>query len=318
MSIEMIFLGTSCSTPTTERNLSSMALLFRGNQLLFDTPEGVQQQMMRTGLSYLKVEHIFISHFHADHILGLPGLVATMSIHERKKDLHIYGPRGIEEKIKQAVALANALPTFRIIPHEIKEGVLLKHHEYTIHALELNHSSKCYGFVFEANGKEGEFQRTKAIKLGIPEGTLWGKLQRGETITHNKKKITPAQVMDYTKALRGGKIAYITDTFPHTHYIDQLKKMKIDVLIHESSFMENEKERAEEVKHSTARMAGEIAQRIGAAQLFLTHFSPRYANGKEMVKEARKEFTNVVGAHDLLRVETPERYPITAKTRTKK
>ncbi|MEK6820981.1 MAG: MBL fold metallo-hydrolase, partial [archaeon] len=122
MSVELTFLGTSCSTPTPERNLSSMALTFRGNTLLFDTPEGVQQQMMRGGVSYLKVEHVFISHFHGDHTLGLPGLLATMSIHERKNALHVYGPRGIGEKVQQAVALAQFMPTFEIVTHELKEG----------------------------------------------------------------------------------------------------------------------------------------------------------------------------------------------------
>ena len=322
MSIQLTFLGTSCSTPTAERNLSSMALTFRGNWFLFDTPEGVQQRLMQTGLSYLKLEHIFISHFHGDHTLGLPGLLATMTIHERKNDLHVWGPRGIREKIQQAVDVADFFPSFKIIPHEIHEGELVRHKEYTLYAVELNHSAKCYGFIFEAESKKGEFQRAKALKLKIPEGPLWGKLQRGETITHNGKKYTPEMVMDYSKSMRGTKIAYIMDTFPHHHYVDVLKKLQIDVLIHESSFMESEKERALETKHTTARLAGEVASKTGAGELILTHFSPRYPNGKDMLREAQAVFKNTKAAHDLYSVEVEDRHSLKKtklpKTKTKK
>ena len=322
MTIQLTFLGTSCSTPTAERNLSSMALTFRGNWFLFDTPEGVQQQLMRAGLSYLKLNHIFISHFHGDHTLGLPGLLATMTIHERKQDLHVWGPRGIGEKIKQAIALADFFPSFKIVPHEIQEGVLLEEKEFSMSAVKLNHSCTCYGFFFEAQGKNGEFQRTQAIKLKIPEGPLWGKLQKGETIVHAGKKITPNMVMDYSKAMDGARIAYIMDTFPHPHYVDAVKSMHVHVLVHESSFLETEKERATDVKHSTAKMAGEIAKHTHARKLILTHFSPRYPNGKDMAKEATSVFKNVIAAHDLLNVEIPERYEIESQpkntTKTKK
>lgn len=315
--IQLTFLGTSCSTPTPERNLSSMALTFRGNWFLFDTPEGVQQRLMKTGMSYLKLEHVFISHFHGDHTLGLPGLLATMSIHERKDDLHVWGPRGIGEKIKQAITLADFFPTFKIIPHEIHEGTLVTHKEYEISAVELNHSAKCYGFIFEAVSKSGEFQRAKAIKLKIPMGPLWGKLQKGETVSVNGKKYTPDMVMDYSKALKGARIAYVMDTFPHPHYIQGLKDT--DVLIHESSFLETEKERALETKHSTAKMAGEIAKRAGVRQLILTHFSPRYPNGKDMQKEAQNVFKNTIAAHDLVTIEVPDRYDEeTKKSKPKK
>ncbi len=314
MSIQLTFLGTSCSTPTPERNLSSMALVYRGNWFLFDTPEGVQQQLMRAGLSYLKLNHIFISHFHGDHTLGLPGLLATMTSQERSSDLHIYGPRGIGEFVSLSVQLADFFPSFKIIPHEIQEGVLVDDKEFTISAVKLNHSSLCYGFFFEAESKSGEFQRAKAVKLKIPMGPLWGKLQRGETIVHAGKKYTPNMVMDYSKAMNGTKIAYIMDTFPHAHYVDAVKNMKTDILVHEASFLETEKDRAIEVRHSTAKMAAEVAKHAGVKQLILTHFSARYPNGKDMAKEAAAVFKNVTAAHDLMMVSVPERY----STETKK
>lgn len=321
MSIQLTFLGTSCSTPTPQRNLSSMALTYRGNWFLFDTPEGVQQQIMRTGLSHVKLNHIFISHFHGDHTLGLPGLLATMTTHERTTDLHVYGPRGIGEFVKLSVQLADFFPSFKIIPHELQEGIVVKDNEFTIAAVKLNHSCTCYGFFFEAESKTGEFQRAKALKLKIPMGPLWGKLQKGETVTHAGKKYTPEMVMDYSKAMKGARIAYIMDTFPHPHYVDALTHANVDVLVHESSFLESEKERAVEVKHSTAKMAAEVAKHANVKQLILTHFSARYPNGKDMTKEAQKIFPNVTAAHDLFSMETPERYPVEikkSKTSTKK
>lgn len=317
MALQLTFLGTSCSTPTPERNLSSMALTYRGNWFLFDTPEGVQQQVMRSGHSYLKLQHVFISHFHGDHTLGLPGLLATMTIHERKEELHIWGPRGIGDFVHTAIKLGNFLPSFEVIPHEIQEGVLVEDKEYQISAVKLNHSCACYGFLFEAQSKSGEFQRSKALKLGIPEGPLWGKLQRGENVSHAGKKYTPEMVMDYSKAMKGATLAYIMDTFPHAHYIDVLKVLKVDYLIHESSFLETERERAGETKHSTAGMAGEIAKRVGAKQLILTHFSPRYPHGKDMVKEAQRAFKHVTAAHDLMTIELEDRHAPESKPKAK-
>ncbi len=299
--------------PTPQRNLSSMALTYRGNWFLFDTPEGVQQQLMRAGLSYLKLNHIFISHFHGDHTLGLPGLLATMTSQERATDLHVWGPRGIGEFVSLSVQLADFFPSFKIIPHEIQEGTLVEEKEFSISAVKLNHSSLCYGFFFEAESKSGEFQRAKALKLKIPMGPLWGKLQKGETVVHGEKKYTPNMVMDYSKAMNGTRIAYIMDTFPHPHYVDAVKAMKTDVLVHEASFLETEKERAGEVKHSTAKMAGEVAKHTNVRQLILTHFSARYPNGKDMMKEAAHVFKNVTAAHDLMVLSVPERYPIEGK-----
>ncbi len=268
---------------------------------------------MRAGLSYVKLNHIFISHFHGDHTLGLPGLLATMTSQERTQDLHVYGPRGIGEFVSLSVQLADFFPSFKIIPHEIQEGVLVDDKEFTISAVKLNHSSLCYGFFFEAESKSGEFQRAKALKLKIPMGPLWGKLQRGETIVHGGKKIAPDAVMDYSKAMNGTRIAYIMDTFPHAHYVDAVKGMNVDVLVHEASFLESEKERAIEVKHSTAKMAAEVAKHTQARQLILTHFSARYPNGKDMSKEAAAVFKNVTAAHDLLNVNVPERYAVEMK-----
>jgi ribonuclease Z len=297
MGIEVTFLGTSCSTPTKGRNLSSLAITHRGAWYLFDTPEGVQQQLMRNKLSHIKLKHIFISHFHGDHTLGLPGLLATMGIHERTNPLTIFGPKGIGKKVKQAIDFAGIKPVFQIFTKELKEGKVLENTHHTISCVKLNHSIACFGFIFETKGKEGTFQRNKALKLEIPEGPLWSKLQKGKNIRVKGKTFTPKQVMDYSKKLIGTRIGFVTDTSPHSHYIQKLKN--VDVLIHEASFCESEKERAVEVKHSTAKMAAEVAKKVKAKELILTHFSPRYADGKEMLREARKVFRKTSMAEDL-------------------
>src|SRR3989344_8261827 len=137
--IKIVFLGTSASTPTKERNLSSIAIRFEGEWLLFDAPEGTQRQMMRAKTSYLKINHIFISHFHADHFLGLGGLLATMNIHGRDWPITVHGPKGIGEKVKETLKLAMLLPTFEIKTAEVKAGKILEGEKYTIEAVALKH-----------------------------------------------------------------------------------------------------------------------------------------------------------------------------------
>ena len=296
--IQIVFLGTSCSAPTKERNLSSVALKFEGNTLLFDCPEGTQRQIMSAGFSYMRIEHIFISHLHADHMLGLPGLIATMSMHRRDYPLNIYGPKGISERVKTALRLALMQCNFEVRTKEImREGTLLQGKDFSIKAVKLKHDVPCYGFVFEEIGKIGEFNRKKALELGIPEGPLFGKLQNGETISIGNKKITPAQVMDYTKARKGKKICYITDTLPSAQYVPALKDA--DVLIHESAFLDKMKERAKETFHCTAIDAAKIAEKANAKALYLIHISPRHKDSKQIENEARMVFANTTAPKDL-------------------
>ena len=300
--IQIVFLGTSCSAPTKERNLSSVALKFEGNTLLFDCPEGTQRQMMRSGISYMRIEHIFISHLHADHLLGLPGLIATMSMHRRDYPLNIYGPKGISERVKTALKLALMQCNFEVRTKEImREGTILQGKDFSVKAVKLKHDIPCYGFVFEEIGKAGEFNKKKALELGIPEGPLFGKLQNGEIISIGGKKIAPAQVMDYTKARKGRKICYITDTLPGAQYIPAIRDA--DVLIHESAFLEKMKERAKETFHCTAKQAGEIAERAHVKALYLIHISPRHKDVKQSENEARMVFANSIAPNDLDAVE---------------
>ncbi|MBU0662179.1 ribonuclease Z [Candidatus Micrarchaeota archaeon] len=308
---KIVFLGTSCSTPTKGRNLSSVALRREGEWILFDCPEGTQRQMMASGVSYMKIQHIFISHFHGDHFLGLPGLLATMSMHGRDYPLFVYGPKGVEAWVKKAIEMSMLRVNFEIKCIEVgKKGAVIEAEGFTVRAFPLKHEVPCYGYVYEENGKAGEFVRAKAEALGIPEGPLWSKLQKGETVKAKTKggkggakmkTFRPEQVMDYSKARTGKKLAIVWDTLPNKSYYSAIKGA--DVLVHESSFMEKLKSRAIETRHSTAQQAGKTAAETDAKRLFLIHISPRHKDAKKMENEARAEFGDVTVAEDLMEIE---------------
>lgn len=298
MEMNMVFLGTSGTTPTKDRNFSSMALNFKGNWLLFDCGEGTQRQMIKAKVSYMRINHIFLSHFHADHVLGLPGLFATMTLHKRDYPLYIHGPRGVKEVVKQCIELPKIKPDFEIICKETKGGEIVKEKEYSVRAVEVTHSVPCLAYVFEERGKEGTFQRDTAIKLGVPVGPLFRKLQEGKSVKVKGKTIKPAQVMDYTKNRVGRKVAFVTDTMAKGRYVQSLKGA--DALVHESSFLEKDKERAEETKHCTAKGAAEVAGKAEVKALYLTHFSSREKDASKFENEARMVFPNSTAAKDLM------------------
>lgn len=300
--IKLTFLGTSCSAPTKDRNLSSVALRHAGSVLLFDCPEGTQRQMMMAGVSYMRVQHVFLSHLHADHILGLPGLIATMSMHMRDAPLFIYGPHGTKERVKKALELALMRISFEVVCKEIRRpGLVLEGKDFTVQAVALKHDVPCFGYVFEEQGKKAEFMRKKAEGLGIPVGPLFSKLADGQSVKVEGKTIKPEQVLDYSKARAGRKISIIADTRPGGGYVKAIAGS--DVLVHESSFAEKLKARAKETAHSTAKAAGAVAAKANCRKLVLTHISPRHKQASELENEAREEFGNVVVAKDLMEIE---------------
>lgn len=301
--MKLVFLGTGASNPTKRRNLSSVALKFHGEWLLFDCAEGTQRQMLYTNVSYMKLNHIFITHFHADHILGLPGLIATMAIHERENDLHIYGPKGVKKIVSSLVKVAGEKMTFNIKYHEVPAhgGEILKEENFTVRSVPLKHNTKCFGYVFMENNKEGKFMRKKAEELGIPVGPLYSKLANGKTVKVKGKTFKPEDVMDYSKGRKGRKISYIVDTMPDSKYFKAIENS--DLLIHDSSFADNLKERARETLHSTSKQAAEVAKKTNAKKLILTHVSPRYKNDKELLADAKKVFKNTEIAGDFLIIE---------------
>ena len=301
MTMRLIVLGTSCSNPTVERNLTATALQFDGNWFLFDCPEGTQRQMMKAGVSYMRVHSIFLSHFHADHVLGLPGLIATMAMHERDTPLNIFGPKGTKKEIEKVMDLALMKKNFEIKVKEVSKGVIVEGEKYAVEAFPLKHGITCLGFSFKESDKTGTFQREKALKLGIPEGPLWSKLQKGESVKAKGKTFKPEQVMDYEKGRQGKKVSIVMDTLPSDSYFDAIKDS--DVLVHEAAFLEKHITRAKETKHSTAKQAAWVAAQTGAKKLVIVHISPRYKKNSMVENEARQEFGNVVVPKDLEEIE---------------
>ncbi|MBN1941576.1 MAG: ribonuclease Z [Candidatus Diapherotrites archaeon] len=299
--IRIVFLGTSCSNPTVERNLSATAVQFDGKWFLFDCPEGTQRQMMQSGVSYMKLQAIFFSHFHADHFLGFPGLVATMSMHGRDAPLYVFGPKGTKEEVRKSLNLAMMRKDFEIIAREVRSGKIYEEEKMLVNAFPLKHEVPCIGFAFKEKDKAGEFQRKKALDLKIPEGPLWSRLQKGQSVKVNGKTFRPEDVMDYSKGKTGKKISVVMDTLPNESYFDAI--MDSDLLVHESAFTDAHKQRAKETKHSTAFQAAEVAAKTNAKQLVLTHLSPRNKDNEKIENEARRAFGNVVVAKDLMKME---------------
>ena len=294
-------LGSAASTPTKDRNLSSVALKYMGNWLLFDCPEGTQRQMMQHGVSYMKITHIFISHFHGDHVLGLPGLLATMGMHQRDYPITVVGPRGIKEFVRKSIELSMIKVGFEVRAVEAAKGIVVQGDGFYVRAFPLAHDVPCFGYSFKQEDKLGEFSREKALELGIPEGPSWGKLQKGETVMHKGKRIKPGDVLDEGKAEAGRKISVVFDTRPNKIYFNEIKGS--DLLVHEATFTEKMLERAKETKHSTAREAGKVAENSGCRKLMLIHISARHKEEQELENEARMEFNDVVVAKDGIELE---------------
>jgi ribonuclease Z len=294
--IKLTILGTSGSVPQKDKNFAGVTLTYCGQNLLFDCPEGNQRQLMNSKISLMKIDTVFISHLHADHFLGLFGWIATMTLNQRREKLTIYSPVGGKQKFEK-IMKETIKPCFEIEYKEIKTGNLLKNDLLEISAFPLKHEISCFGFVIKEKDKEGEFDRKKAETLGIPPGPLYAKLVNGKTITMNGKKFTKKDVFNYSKNRVGRKIIIVSDTRPVQQTITKAKDA--DLLIHESSFLEEFRDNAIISLHSTAKEAAIIAKKANVKKLVLYHFSARINDAKEFEKEAKKEFANSSSAKDL-------------------
>ena len=298
--LSIVFLGTSGSWPTVKRNVSSIAVKRASEIILFDCGEGTQRQFQKSNLSYMQISKIFITHFHGDHFLGLPGLIQTMQLNDRDKPLHIYGPTGIVTITQQLLSLGYFRPSYEIIAHEIKDGESIEFDDYFIRALAVRHNVPNLAYSLEENLRPGKFNKPKALKLGIPEGPLFSKLQHGETITlKNGKKITPKMVLGPPR--QGRKIVISGDTRPCDEIIDF--SQNADVLVHDATFDSELEDIANEYGHTTAYQAAEIAKRAEVEMLFLTHISPRYLDPLVLESDARKIFKNSFVPKDFQEIE---------------
>ena len=293
--LSIIFLGTGGSWPTVKRNVSSIAVKRGGEIILFDCGEGTQRQFQKSSLSYMQISKVFITHFHGDHFLGLPGLIQTMQLNDREKPLHIHGPKGINQLTSQLLSLGYFRPSYKIISHEVKDGDVLNFNGYIIRSLKVNHNVPAIAFSFEENKRPGKFNKPKALKLGVPEGPLFSKLQKGQSITlKNGEKITPDKVLGPPR--KGRKIVYSGDTTPCEKLVEFSKDA--DVLIHDATFDSEHEDIANDYGHSTASQAAEIAKKAQVKQLFLTHISPRYLDYRVLESDARKVFKKTFVSKD--------------------
>src|SRR5437870_4138826 len=308
--LSVTFLGTSAARPTVERNVSATALVREGETLLFECGEGTQRQMMRYGVSFALSE-IFFTHFHADHFLGVIGLIRTLGLQARAEPLLLYGPKGAKRLLAQAMQLGVERVPFEVEIREVKPGDVLRQRatgnvqrdSYEIHVFATEHGGGSVGYALREHERRGRFDVEKARAAGIPEGPLWGKLSRGEAITlSNGPTFQPSA---FVGPKRPGRLVVLTgDTRPCAAVVDAAQGA--DLLIHEATFGEEEKERAKETGHSTAKEAAQGALAAKARRLVLTHVSARYSiSAEELVKEAREVCKETVVAKDGMSVEVP-------------
>ncbi len=285
--LSLIFLGTGGSWPTVKRNVSSLAIKRGSEILLFDCGEGTQRQFQKSNLSYMQITKVFITHFHGDHFLGIPGLVQTMQLNDRDTPLHIYGPRGMEKLTGQLLTLGYFRPSYEIIAHEVNSGDELAFDGYVVKVLKARHTIPAVAYCLEEQNRPGKFNKAKALELGIPEGPLFSKLQKGHNITlSDGKKISPEQILG--PARKGRKIVISGDTVPFEEMVAFARHA--DALVHEATFDSELQDLSREYGHTTACQAAKIAKEAEAEKLFLTHISPRYLDPRVLENDARKMF----------------------------
>ncbi|MBW2973295.1 ribonuclease Z [Candidatus Woesearchaeota archaeon] len=294
--MQLIILGTSATVPTKNRNHSGYLLTYKAEGLLFDCGEGTQRQLKQAGISFSKVTRIFLSHWHGDHMLGLPGLLQSMAMHQYTKELKIYGPPGSKTKFKKLLEAFESSYPIEATMHEIKEGKFLNTKDFYVEAYPLSHRTKCYGYRFVEKDKR-KIKTSALKKLGIPEGPLVGKLQQGKTITFKGKKIKPEQV---SIIVHGRIFGYISDTRPNKNCYKIAKDA--DILLCESTYSSEHKEKAEEYFHMTAVEAAQVASQSNTKKLILTHFSARYKDESVLEKDARTVFDNTMAAKDFMKI----------------
>ncbi len=300
--LSLTFLGTSAARPTVERAVSSITITREGETLMFDCGEGTQRQMMRHGVGF-SLSEIFFTHFHADHYLGVIGLIRTLGLQGRTERMVFYGPRGANRVLQAAINLGVERPTFPIEIEELKPGDRLGREEYTIEVIAVEHGGGAVGYALREHERLGRFNPEMAAELGVPEGPLWGKLHQGESVElPDGSTVGPA---DLVGPSRPGRVVVLSgDTRPCESVVAAAEGA--DLLVHDATFGEEEKDRARETAHSTATEAAQVALAAKVGRLVLTHFSARYsASAKMLVDEARAVFGDVVAAKDGMEIEVP-------------
>lgn len=297
--IRVTFLGTAASRPTVSRNVSAVLMNRQGELLLFDCGEGTQRQMMRfqTGFS---IGDIFFTHMHADHYLGVIGLLRTMGLQAREEPIRLWAPEGSRSILYDAVHLGVERVPFEIEIRELEPDHRIERDGYAIVAYRTKHGARSLGYALVEEDRLGRFNLDRARELGVPEGPLFGQLHRGESVEVDGRTIRPEDVVG--PARKGRRIVYTGDTRPCRRTVQMAREAEL--LIHDATFGQDEADRARATFHSTAREAAEIARKADAKRLILTHLSSRYADDPRLLEnEARTVFPRSVVAYDGMEIE---------------
>lgn len=298
MDLSVVFLGTGGSVPSARRSTASVLVARGGERLLFDCGEGTQRQLQRS-LGLVQLDAIYLTHFHADHILGLPGLLKTYDLTDRELPLKIYGPSGLKDLFKVLAPLIGRLG-FALELEELAPGDVVGHDEYEIQSFEAAHSVRASGYALVEDERPGRFDPAAAKAAGVPEGPAFAALQRGEEVEGAEGTVSPRQVMGESRP--GRTIAITGDTAPSPATV--AAAADADLLVHDASFAEEEAQRAAETGHSTVGQAAAVAAEAHVKLLALVHISSRYHVGK-VLEEAREVFEPTVAPRDFDSIEIP-------------
>ena len=298
MDLDVLFVGTAGSAPTLRRGLPATLVRRGGERLLFDCGEGTQRQLIRS-VGLVALDEVFITHFHADHVLGLPGMLKTYGLQGRERPLTVYGPRGLTRLFEVLEPLVGRTQ-YEITVREVAAGEELRRDDYTVAAFAVNHRVPALGWALVEDARPGVFSTERAEALGIAFGPDFGRLQRGETVTGAKGEVRPEQVLGDPRP--GRKLVLTGDTAPSEMTVAVAHGA--DLLVHEATFLEEEADRARATGHSTAAGAARLAAQAGVRLLALTHVSSRHTAGA-IRDEARATFEPTVVPRDFDRVLVP-------------
>jgi ribonuclease Z len=300
MDLDLVFLGTSGSAPTANRAPTALLVRRGGDRLLFDCGEGTQRQLMRSTIGLPDLEHVFLGHYHADHYLGLPGMLKTFQLRQRELPLTVYGPPGLRELFGSLRRVFGRI-AYELELVEVRAGETVEFDGYRVLVYPVHHGVSAVGYALVEDARPGFFDNEAADALGIPHGPERGALQRGDSVTlPDGRVVTPDEVVG--EARQGRRIVVPGDTAP-SEAVQALAE-GADVLVHEATFAEEERDRAADTLHSTAGQAAAIARDAGVRLLALTHVSPRYF-GPEVLREAREIFPATYAPRDFDVIEVP-------------
>ncbi len=304
MNFEVFVLGTSGMMPLPNRHLTSAMVRRDGELFLFDCGEGTQVSLKMLNLKWKKIHSIFISHMHADHVTGLPGILMLSSQVDRTDPLTLYGPAKLKEYVDANRRILDMYINYEIIVKVVQPGVILETEDFTVSAFPLDHTKPCVGYVMQEKDRPGEFHPEKALELGVPMGPMWGKLQKGIAVTlEDGREIHSSDVMGEKRL--GRKFSYVTDSL----YLPSIAEhvYKSDLLLCEGMFTSDMEETAREKKHMTASQAAQIAKEAEVKQLGLLHYSPRYSDYelRYLLKDAKKIFPQTILSKDRMEFDIP-------------